>query len=207
MSRIWDIAKTTEQFFFIKVKNNDPYSHTLLYPNYLSHPLDVNILVKASKIIEMLSQSKTLKDIGVQVNPNRFPGCEKYKLSSRVFNPQLKVRGLRGLRVADACIMPYIVSGNVNLPCIMIGEKSAVMVKKDWISINLSNKYTELRWQHLFRSKPFNLRLTGQPAGLAYFRQSFVSGSVRLSSGKGSKVRFPTWPKIASCCTLLSSVE
>jgi choline dehydrogenase len=47
-----------------------------------------------------------------------------------VVDPQLRVYGIDGLRVADASVMPLIVAGNTNAPAIMIGEKCADMVRQ-----------------------------------------------------------------------------
>ena len=48
-----------------------------------------------------------------------------------VVDDRLRVHGIAGLRVADASIMPVIVSANINAACIMIGEKASDLIRED----------------------------------------------------------------------------
>lgn len=53
--------------------------------------------------------------------------------STTVVDPALRVKGVDGLRVIDASIMPQVTSGNTNAPIIMIGEKGADLIKESWM--------------------------------------------------------------------------
>ena len=55
-----------------------------------------------------------------------------------VCDPQLRVRGVSGLRVADASIFPFETSGNINAPSIMTGDKCGEMVLADWLEATVA---------------------------------------------------------------------
>ena len=78
----------------------------------------------------METDAQLRDDIRARAISNYHPvgTCRMGRGTDAVVDPQLRVHGIAGLRVADASIMPSIVAGNTNAPAIMIGEKAADMI-------------------------------------------------------------------------------
>ncbi|RYJ04701.1 MAG: choline dehydrogenase, partial [Actinomycetales bacterium] len=55
--------------------------------------------------------------------------CAMGSNDDSVVDSELRVRGVKGLRIADASVMPRVPRGNTNAPTIMIGEKAADLIK------------------------------------------------------------------------------
>ncbi len=83
--------------------------------------------------LEVASDAALEADIRARGVSNLHPvgSCRMGHGTDAVVDPRLRVHGLRGLRVADASIMPQIIAGNTNAPSIMIGERAAAMVLED----------------------------------------------------------------------------
>ncbi len=137
----------------IHATSADPRVYPEIRPEYLSAEADRRATVEGLKLMRGIFSRPALAPL---VEREREPGCharsdEELLALARetgttiyhpvgtcamgpdddpkaVLTPELKVRGIEGLRVADASIMPRLVSGNTNAPSIMIGEKAADLI-------------------------------------------------------------------------------
>jgi choline dehydrogenase len=139
---------------FVRIKSADPADAPAIHPNYLAEQRDRDTMVEGMKALRRIVQAEAMAHhIAEEVEPG--PACTSdqaildyvRRRGSTVYHPvstcrmgqddravvdeRLRVRGISGLRVIDASIMPAVVSGNTNAATIMIAEKGADMVLED----------------------------------------------------------------------------
>ena len=132
----------------VKLRSTDPHDRPASHFNYMSHPDDTRELVEALKVMqELLTQPAFDEFRGERINPapeaktdgeleawvrgyssTDYHPCGTCRMGHddlAVVDGQLRVHGVDHLRVVDASVMPDIVSGNLNAPTQMIGERAA----------------------------------------------------------------------------------
>ena len=137
----------------LTLRNADPYAAPRIDPNFLSDADDVRRLVRGFRVMREILSQPALAGFRGRELAHSAAACSDTEIEAflrdhadTIYHPvgtcrmgrgpldvvddQLRVRGLEGLRVVDASIMPTIVGGNTNAPVIMIGEKAADLVRQ-----------------------------------------------------------------------------
>ena len=137
----------------IKLKSANPADPPAMVPNYLADPVDQQTIVDGLKLCRrILGHPSIARFVAEEFQPGaavrsdaellayaRQRGGTVYHPTSTckmgidamaVVDPELRVLGVEGLRVADASVMPTVISGNTNAATIMIGEKLADIVRQ-----------------------------------------------------------------------------
>jgi choline dehydrogenase-like flavoprotein len=135
----------------LRLASADPAAAPLIDPGYLTEPDDTAVLLDGMELIREAMNGKLIAgDVALELSPgpdhpdraalakevpNRATsvyhavGTCRMGLDERaVVDPELRVLGVDGLRVADASIMPAITGGNTNAPAMMIGEHGASLI-------------------------------------------------------------------------------
>jgi choline dehydrogenase-like flavoprotein len=140
----------------VRLRSHDPAEPPSIRPNYLSTPEDQRVAVDALHLVRRIVSMPALQ----KYYPEEYkPGAHlttdeellhgAREIGTTIFHPvgtakmgietdpmavadaRLRVRGVEGLRVVDASVMPAITSGNTNSPTLMIAEKGATMILED----------------------------------------------------------------------------
>lgn len=145
------VATQPESRGSVKLASADPLAAPLIHQNFLAHPKDWESLRAGFHVARSLAAQPAMEPF---VEAEFFPGpdcrsddeidehirqtcitvhhpagtCRMGSDAASVVDPELRVRGLDGLRVVDASVMPDLVCGNINAAVIMIAEKAADLI-------------------------------------------------------------------------------
>ncbi|XP_054715571.1 glucose dehydrogenase [FAD, quinone]-like [Uloborus diversus] len=144
----------------VTLQSANPYDAPIVDPNYFSDPQDLDVVVQAMLTCKRVGTSPPLSKYISRIQTlfpgcEQFAGndplyfrCQAQSVITSIFHPvgtakmgdpsdpttvvdpELRVKGIDGLRVVDASVMPTVTSGNTNIPIIMIGEKASDIIKQ-----------------------------------------------------------------------------
>ncbi|SFU21955.1 GMC family oxidoreductase N-terminal domain-containing protein [Mesorhizobium sp. YR577] len=138
----------------VRLASADPFAKPLIDPSYLSEQADVETLVSGLRIAHRMVASSVLASWAETIYPSPDASDEELAAHIRadvgtVFHPvgtarmgsaddanavvdsELRVRGVEGLRVADASVMPTVIRGHTMAPSVFIGYRAAEIIRRD----------------------------------------------------------------------------
>ena len=138
----------------IELASSNPNDPPKIYANYLSNEIDLKYMVQGINKVREIFQTPSMQELdatelqpGYKYNTDEaikefikneslsvyhpIGTCKMGAGDECVVDKSLKVRGILGLRVADASIFPSIISGNTNATCNVIGAKCADLILKN----------------------------------------------------------------------------
>jgi len=135
---------------YLKLRSKNPFEHPIIQFNFLDKEEDKNVLIESGKLAVEILKAKAFDSYRKEIiAPPDYSSDESFfnhiqKIVETVYHPvgtckmgndamavvddNLRVKGIEGLRVIDASIMPTITSGNTNAPVNMIAEKGADLI-------------------------------------------------------------------------------
>lgn len=139
----------------VHIRSKNPADLPLIEANYLTDEYDQKEVIKALKLLRNLSQQPALNDLIVrEVRPGKevcsnedlleyakqtghtcwhaVSTCKMGDDKFAVVDPKLRVRNVPKLRIADASVIPNLVSSNTNAPAIMVGERCSDFLKSEY---------------------------------------------------------------------------
>ncbi len=147
---IWQLRN--ESTGSVRARDSDPLSTPRIDPNYLAHPEDQAAMINGIRLARNIMKSAAFDDVRAnEVLPGASVESDEQILDyaretgNTVYHPvgtckmgvdpmsvvddQLRIHGLKGIRVVDASVMPTMVSGNCYAPTLMVAEKGAAMIQ------------------------------------------------------------------------------